>query len=206
MDDGIDTIVLDEELAYVDVVPLRWVVLERPLDPDQDAAQSEHNLRLLQALAALEDSGPNDKPDENSPHSADLMRLEFKVNLLLDLVGKILARAQPRPAPIPMRFNAHAAIWRAAESVPRVGESGQLEIYLREALVEPLRLSGRVVSVGVDRRVKVKFAALGEPLADLIEKLAFRRHRRQVAGARQPKNAATTLHIATQYPARGRPD
>lgn len=188
MDDGIDTIVLDEELAYVDVVPLRWVALARPLDADQAAAQAEHNLRLLQALAALEDYGPNEKSDENSPHSADLMRLEFKVNLLLELVGKILARAQPRPAPVPMRFNAHSAIWRAQDPAPAVGEAGQLEIYLREALVEPLRLFGQVASVGIDRRVKVRFAPLAEPLADLIEKLAFRRHRRQVAGTRQPKN------------------
>lgn len=189
MDDGIDTIVLDDELAYVDVVPLRWVPLDRPLDADRAAAQAAHNLRLLQALAALEDFGPNEKSDENSPHSADLMRLEFKVNLLLDLVGQILVRAQPRPAPMPMRFNAHAAIWRAADPAPTVGEAGQLEIHLREALVEPLRLYGRVASVGIDRRVKVRFAPIGEPLADLIEKLAFRRHRRQVAGIRQPKNA-----------------
>lgn len=189
MDDGIDTIVLDEELAYVDVVPLRWVALARPPGADQAVAQAEHNLRLLQALAALEDYGPNEKSDENSPHSADLMRLEFKVNLLLDLVGQILVRAQPRPAAIPMRFNAHAAIWRAQDPAPQVGESGQLEIYLREALVEPLRLAGRVASVGVDRRVKVSFSPLSQPVADLIEKLAFRRHRRQVAGTRQPKNA-----------------
>ncbi len=185
MEDGIDTIVLDEELAYIDVVPLRWTALAMPADPDLAIAQAEHNLRLLQALAALEDRAPAEKTDENSPHSADLMRLEFKVNLLLDLVGQILAKAQPGPPAIPMRFNAHGAIWRAPDRELRAGENGQLEIWLRAALVEPLRIFGRVASVGVDRRVKVEFARVGKPVGDLIEKLAFQRHRRQVAGTRE---------------------
>ncbi len=185
MEDGISTIVLDEELAYIDVVPLRWSALAAPVDPDRASAQLEHNLRLLQALVALEDHGPSEKSDENSPHSADLMRLEFKVNLLLDLVGQILAGSQPRPAAIPMRFNVHGAIWRAQEGQVRAGESGQLEIWLREALVDPLRLYGRIVSVGIDRRVKVRFEPVGKPVEDLIEKLAFQRHRRQVAGTRE---------------------
>lgn len=30
MEDGIDTIVLDEELAYIDVVPLRWTGSAKP--------------------------------------------------------------------------------------------------------------------------------------------------------------------------------
>jgi hypothetical protein len=38
--------------------------------------------------------------------------------------------------------------------------------------------------VSPDGQVKVKFMPLGEAVADLIEKLAFRRHRRQVAGSR----------------------
>lgn len=185
MEDGIDTIVLDEELAYIDVVPLRWTGSAKPADPDLVVAQSEHNLRLLQALTALEDRGPAEKVDENSPHSADLMRLEFKVNLLLDIVGQILLRAHPRPEAIPMRFNAHGAIWRAQDGAVHAGETGQLELWLRVALVEPLRMYGRVVSVGVDRRVKVQFDPVGKPVEDLIEKLAFQRHRRQVAGTRE---------------------
>jgi hypothetical protein len=185
MEDGIDTIVLDDELAYVDVVPLRWTALAKPAGPDYAVAQAEHNLRLLQALTALEDRGPAEKADENSPHSADLMRLEFKVNLLLDLMGQILLKAHPRPAAMPMRFNAHGAIWRAQDGDLRAGEVGQLELWLRAALVEPLRMYGRVVSVGIDRRVRVRFDPLGQPVEDLIEKLTFQRHRRQVAGTRE---------------------
>ncbi|MGD9598635.1 MAG: PilZ domain-containing protein [Steroidobacteraceae bacterium] len=185
MEDGIDTIVLDDELAYIDVVPLCWTALAEAAEPDRVSAQCEQNLRLLQALAALEDHGPTDKADENSPHSADLMRVEFKVNLLLDLVGQILVRGAPRPAAVPMRFNARSATWRTEDRALVAGAYGRLEIWLREALVEPLRMYGRVVSVGIDRRVKLRFDALGAPVEDLIEKLAFQRHRRHVAGTRE---------------------
>jgi hypothetical protein len=61
------------------------------------------------------------------------------------------------------------------------------EIYLHECLAQPLRLPGRVTNVTPDGHIKVRFAPVGEAVADLIEKLAFRRHRRQVAGSRQPR-------------------
>ena len=64
---------------------------------------------------------------------------------------------------------------------------GITEIYLRDCLAEPLRLPGRITNVSPDGQIKVRFLPLGETVAELIEKLAFRRHRRQIAGARQPR-------------------
>jgi hypothetical protein len=62
-----------------------------------------------------------------------------------------------------------------------------VEVYLRDCIAEPLRLFGRIASVMPDGRVKVRFVAPGEHICDLLERLAFRKHRRQVAGVRQPK-------------------
>ena len=42
-------------------------------------------------------------------------------------------------------------------------------------------------AVTPDGHIKVRFAPVGEAVADLIEKLAFRRHRRQIAESRQPR-------------------
>jgi len=60
-------------------------------------------------------------------------------------------------------------------------------VYLRDCVAEPLRMVGRITSVSPDGRIKVRFIPPGEHIADLLEKLAFRRHRRQVAGAKHPK-------------------
>lgn len=185
MYEGVDTIVLFEELAYEDMLPLVWRVAAAPVSDLVRRSFVERNLKLLQACAALEEHGQPEKLDERSPYHADIIRLDMKVNLLLDLVGQILIASQPRPEAMPVRFNALGATWQHKGSLPADGSSGVLELHLREFIVEPLRLSGRVVGVSNEGRIKVKFDNPGEAVADLIEKLAFRRHRRQVAGARK---------------------
>jgi Atypical PilZ domain, cyclic di-GMP receptor len=184
MFDGADTVVLYEELAFQDVLPVLWRPAAGLLDPDAAGGIAERNLQVLQAWDAMGEHVPVEKADENSPYAADFMRLERKMNLLLDLVGQILAANRPRPAPSPVRFNALGAVWRSTPPLPEAGAQGILEVYLHDCLAQPLRLPGRVTNVTPDGNVKARFIPLGESVADLIEKMAFRRHRRQVAGTR----------------------
>lgn len=187
MYEGLDTVVLYEELAYEDVLPVVWRRLPEPYDPAIVGSFADRNLRVLQAMTALEEHGQVEKADENSPYAADMARLELKVNLLLDMMGQLLTASQPRPKPAAVRFNALGGVWQASSPFPDLGSQGVLEVYLRECIADPLRLVGRIASVGPDGRVKVRFIPPGEHIADLLEKLAFRKHRRQVAGARHPK-------------------
>ncbi len=187
MYDGSDTVILFEELAYHDVLPVVWRPLPDDIDPDVAASYTSANVRVLQATTALQEQGQMEKADENSPHAADFLRIELKINLLLDVVGRILAANQPRPPATAIRFNALGATWQGAAPLPRPGAQGAVEIYLRECVVEPLRLIGRVGSVSPSGEIKVRFLPPGEAVADLLEKLAFRRHRRQVAGTRHPR-------------------
>ncbi|MFL6551389.1 MAG: PilZ domain-containing protein [Povalibacter sp.] len=187
MYEGLDTIVLYEELAYEDVVPIAWRSLPEPFNPAVVGSYADRNLRTLQALQALEEHGQSEKQDENSPHAADILRLDMKLNLLLDMMGQLLISSQPRPRPASIRFNALGAVWQSAPPFPPLGNQGVLEVYLRDCIAEPLRLVGRIASITPDGRVKARFIPPGEHIADLMEKLAFRKHRRQVAGAKQPK-------------------
>ena len=187
MYDGADTIVLYEELAFQDVLPLTWRPTVNPIDPQLAASYDERNLRLLQAWDAMEEHVPEKQKSEDAPYHAEITRLDLKVNLLLDLVGQLLAANRLRPPAAPVRFNALGAMWHATGTLPEAGEQGIAEIYLRDCLAEPLRLAGRVTNVTPDGHIKVKFLPMGEAVSDLIEKLAFRRHRRQIAGARQPR-------------------
>jgi Atypical PilZ domain, cyclic di-GMP receptor len=188
MYDGADTVVLYEELAFQDVLPNIWRPLQAAVDRELAVGYDERNLRLLQAWDAMEEHVPAEKQKlEDSAYAAEILRLDLKLNLLLDLVGQLLVANRPRPPAGPVKFNAVGAMWRSTGTLPELGEQGVLEIHLRECLAEPLRLIGRVTSVTPDGQVKVKFLPMGEAVSDLIEKLAFRRHRRQIAGARQPR-------------------
>ena len=116
MFDGSDTVVLYNELAYEEILPVGWAPLSGSMDAAAAASFTERNVRLLQALAAIEDHGVSEKPDESAP---DLTRLDFKINLLLDLVGQLLVANRPRPAAVAIRFNAHGA--RVARFRPAAG-------------------------------------------------------------------------------------
>lgn len=189
MYEGVDTVVLNDELAYEDMLPVAWRPLREPLDAIAIAALTDRNVKMLQVCAAIEEHGPVDKQDEKSPNAADLQRLEVKMNLVIDLLGQILAASNPRPRPTSIRFNALGATWRALDGQPQANTQGILEIHLRECLAQPLSLVARVISVSPEGLVKATIVPPGEATADLIEKLAFRRHRRQVAGVRQPRRA-----------------
>jgi len=186
MYEGVDTVVLHNELAYEDVLPVGWRPLAKPLDLTAVTVLTERNVRTLQVCATIEEQGPVEKAEDKSLHSADLLRLETKMNLVLELMGQLLAAQQPRPRVSPVKFNALGAVWRS-QTPPKQGEQGLLDIYLRECLAQPLTLIASVTQVSSDGQVKVAFTPPGEATADLIEKLAFRRHRRHVAGVRQPR-------------------
>ena len=184
MYEGIDTVILFEELAYEDQLPLTWRTSNAPVGDVLKRSFADRNVKLLQACAAMEEHVQPEKSDERAPHYADIVRLDMKINLLLDMVGQLLAANRPRPDAMPVRFNALGATWHHKGTPPADGSYGVFEVHLRECVAEPLRLSGKIIGVNADGRVKAKFDNPGEAVADLIEKLAFRRHRRQVAGAR----------------------
>ena len=183
MFDGRDTIVMFDKIAYEDLLPVRWRPQADPVSDLQAQQFAERNLRVLQACDALEEQGRLEKADDQSPHSADLMRLDLKLNLLLDVVGQLLAASQQRAQPVQIRFNAMGAHFAWSQPIP-IGERGILEITLRDIVVQPLNLPAQVVSGAQGAQMRVRFLSLGETVADHIEKLVFRRHRRKIAGAR----------------------
>jgi hypothetical protein len=188
MFDGADTVILYEELAYQDVLPVLWRATPAPVDIAVVNSFADRNIRVLQACAAIEEHGGTsvEKADD-SPHAADIQRLDFKINLLLDLVGQVLVMNRPRPPAVPIRFNALGAQWKGSAPLPEAGTHGVAEIYLRDCVAEPLRLIGRVTNVTPDGQIKARFMPPGETIADLIEKLSFRRHRRKIAESRHPR-------------------
>ncbi len=97
MYEGVDTVVLHNELAYEDVLPVGWRPLAKPLDFTAVTVLTERNVRTLQVCATIEEQGPVEKAEDKSMHSTDLLRLETKMNLVLELMGQLLAAQQPRP-------------------------------------------------------------------------------------------------------------
>jgi len=182
--EDLDTVVLHNELAYHDVLPVQWQPRERALTHFELASLEEANLLLLQAHVALEDHSPG---DDAGALSGEIARLDLKLNLVLQLLAKLVLKER-MPPPTTIQFNALGASWTAVGSTPTEGSHGLLRIYLRGSLPQPLDLAATVTAVQ-GSTVKFEFEQLPESVAELIQRLAFLRHRRDVAGARKARGA-----------------
>ena len=173
-------------LALHDFLPLAW-----ESSPLSDAAELEHynqeTARALQALALFEEA-PKEISTDAVPKGQELLHLEAKVDVLLSLVTRLVSHQQGLPKRHNTVLRADSLEWTGpcAEQA-RTGDSGVIVIYPNPMLPMPFRLAGRVVSTveraGAKWRL-TRFEQLSPLVSVGLEKLVFRRHRRQVAIAR----------------------
>src|SRR5579871_6807515 len=105
MYEGFDTVVLYDELAFHDVLPVQWKTLARPLDRFEQLGIDESNLLLLQACVAVEEHPARDKNEELEPLAGELARLDFKLNLVLQLLARLVSQDRIG-TPTRIQFNA----------------------------------------------------------------------------------------------------
>lgn len=105
MYEGVDTVVLQDQLAFHDVLPIEWQPAAGPLDPAMLAALDAGNITLLQACIAVEEQPAGDKNEELLPLAHELARLDHKLNLVLQLLGRLMP-AGASVTVAALRFNA----------------------------------------------------------------------------------------------------
>jgi len=173
-------------LALHDFLALTWET-----SPLTDPAELEHynqeTARALQALALFEEA-PKEISTDAVPKGQEFLHLEAKVDVLLSLVTRLVSHQEGLPKRHNTVLRADTLEWTGpcAEQA-RTGDTGVITIYPNPMLPMPFRLAGRVVSTveraGVKWRL-TRFENLSPLVSVGLEKLVFRRHRRQVATAR----------------------
>jgi hypothetical protein len=167
------TLVMEEPL------PLRWRATETPVTAPHWQLSNEETLRVILSL----DEHHVEASDENPEFTQEVQRLETKINLILELVSQVLARQLQLPEALPVRLSAHEIEWQTS-TAPAPGGCVLLEIYVCTRYPRPLFLPATVQGAAGER-VRAVFGDLGEPVQDLLEKLIFRHHRRQIAATRR---------------------
>ena len=189
-------------LALHDFLPLVW----EP-SPLSDATELEHynqeTARALQALSLFEEA-PKELSADAAPKGQELLHLEAKVDVLLSLVTRLVSHQQGLPKRHNTVLRADTLEWAGpcAEQA-KTGDSGVIVLYPNPLLPMPFRLAGRVVSTierGGTKWRLTRFEHLS-PLVNVgLEKLVFRRHRRQVAIARGTDVFTKTgIHRASKF-------
>lgn len=179
---------LAEGLLYEASLPFAWRVLDSVPDTAHLNYWNEYNEAALRSMAAL-DEYTNQLPEEHTNQGHDLARLESKVNLVLDLVGQLLAQQLLLPEPVWLKVGVRGIEWSSPQA-PAMGAPLLLQLYLTPTYPRPLELPATVVryeSLVVGARSTAAFTGCSEPVQDWLEKLIFRHHRRSVAHARAPR-------------------
>lgn len=188
MTEGVDTVVLHNELAFHGDYPLEWLPQGGPHDLHTLESLDAANIALLHACIASEEQPVRDKNDELVPLASELARLDYKINLALQMLATLVARHAPPMRSRPIRFNALGATWSAAEPLPAVGDYGTLRIRLQASLPQCLELAAQVTEIdGVES--SIRYLRVSEPCGEQMQRLCFLRHRKQVAGARKSRLA-----------------
>ncbi|WP_413625703.1 PilZ domain-containing protein [Luteibacter sp. Lutesp34] len=154
--------------------------------PRPDAAAlaliNDRNASVLVAVSALMERRTESTEDDN-PLSNEVARLDAKLNVLMEIVNRLLLPQSDLPARVSMRFNAAGAVLPWA-GLPAVGQPVMLRLHFDACRALPLELPGVRVAGPSDGKGFISFEGLSEAVRDGIERLVFRQHRRQVAEAR----------------------
>lgn len=181
MPPDIETDTLDPfagSLSHSEPLVLLWQPLAT-LDDIDIVDHNRHAAALLTLLGNLDEPAPM---PEDEPHiSAQLQRLDQKIDLLLNLAGQWLTRELALPAPQPARLGVRGVLWRAALAPG----AGRVDIYLRAGLPVALSLPA-VLHPAADGQVLAEFQGLDPAVTEGLERYIFRCHRRAVAQARRP--------------------
>ena len=119
MSEGADTVVLYDQLAYHDVLPVQWMALPSAPDRFELIGLEEANLLLLQACIAVEEHPARDKNEDLGPLAGELARLDFKLNLVMQLLSRLVA-SQTFVVWLPLNSGeAWVAVVTALLSVPK---------------------------------------------------------------------------------------
>lgn len=181
---------LEHQVCYKDTLPYLLHLRDAPLTDTMTTNYNRSNEFTLQTLFTLDDSG-RDSEDAGDEARMELAKLDSKLNLLLHWVGKLIQNHSPIPAPCPILLSAQGAQLCAPTCVQE-GDLVMLELYLNEQFPQPLELPATVIKTAPSNPIQpnttVLFQHLSEQCSDLVTKLIFRRHRRQIA---QRKRHAT---------------
>jgi hypothetical protein len=173
-----------EGISLYERLPFSWLPADLG-DLNQLDHANHETARALQALAVYEEVPREAASDSGHHANPDLVHLQVKVDVLLSLVGRLMSDQSGLPARHSVVLRAQSVEWSGPDqATAKPGDTGYALIYPNPILPLPVRLPSRVVG-SVERSgarwLQTRFEHLTPAVAAGLEKMVFRRHRRQVA-------------------------
>ncbi len=177
---------LADTLVYEDRLPLVWSARSDDAQAENYARIAEHNEHVMRCVNMLSDQ-IREKGDDESETESAVVRLEAKVNLLLEMVSRMEREKSDLPDTTHTRLAAAGIEWNCLGDPPGMGDEIWISLYIDDRVPEPLKLAACVISVsgsGPGAVVCARFEEMGESVRDQLQKMIFRHHRRMIAQSR----------------------
>lgn len=174
-------------LTFTGCFPLVWHPVHTLPAANQQVELASANGEVLKALLLLDTPLGELGDDAAEAGMQDMARLDFKLNLLLDMMGQLLLKQRIVPQARPLTLMPQSLIWQD-DDAPVLDSLLQVELYCSMKYPRPLRLYGRVVEVNPQNSswwIQLALQALGEGLQEGLERFIFIHHRRAVAQSRR---------------------
>lgn len=174
-------------LAFTGCLPLAWRELSALPKPDELEHQEKTNLHILHILFALEiHAGDYGEDPSNASSASELKRLDFKVSLLLEMIGHLFAAQQAIPPERLLTLTASELHWRA-DAALSAHVPLRLELYCNLSYPRPLVLyahASEIHAIEHAYQIRAILQQPGEPLQEALERYIFLQHRRAIANQR----------------------
>ncbi|MCX7071599.1 MAG: PilZ domain-containing protein [Gammaproteobacteria bacterium] len=167
--------------SYEAALPLHWTPLAEAIGGLRREQYNDDNLRVLAAVAVLDESRSSPVPDEAAALDAEIGRLNQKLNLVIDLLGFLIAQQAAAPPAGRVRLSWQGAVFVGPQTA---GEAGLLSLQLHRSVPQPFIWPARISHVDGEER-HARFAPFGDALQTALERHVFLRHRRAIAGHRR---------------------
>ena len=170
------------DLSFSDNCSIEWRVVDHALDDEHLSRVNESNEFFLRAVAAL-GAVAGEHIEEEGAISAEIERLDRKINLVLDLVSQLVYQQLEIPKRCRVTISAKGLAWQES-APPQVGDVVFVRAYIQHGTPKPLCFYGEVVSTEQDRQngtCRVRYVGLSSAVENWLDKLIFRHHRREVA-------------------------
>jgi hypothetical protein len=154
-------ILLGSGVTYSATVPFQWLP-KRDRDEEDARHLHESNEEVLRLIISMDEHPLTSSEDHGD--NQDMARVDFKLNLLLDLVGQLVTRHLDLPRPRSIDMNSVSMAWTDDHPPTRDAEI-EIEVYL---------------SPKYPRAVTLR-----QPARQELEKIIVRQHRRDIAHSRR---------------------
>ncbi len=171
-------------IYYEDVRPVACVVIENEPNAMQSFRYDTENEDVFTVLASLDET-PLDNND-NTLNSADLQRIEYKLNLTLDLVSQLFAQQFSLPEPAELRLSSERIAWQGEVVKPEYSLVS-ISLYLSDRYPKPIQLFGHMVEATEESAFQNHAILLPTKFSvqDKLDRFIFRQHRRCIAHSKR---------------------